>query len=212
MMRTDELIASLAADPRPVRNATSRIAWALAVGALLALAGLVIALGSPVGPIEARGLFASALKVAYPLCVSLIAAAAAIAAGRPGARIGPRAAWFALPILYVSILAVVDLAAAPPAAWGGMATGTTYTLCLLAVMLGALPALMALIWAFRALAPTRLPSAGFLIGLAAGGASAVAYALYCPETSPVFLLAAYTPAMLIPAFAGAAVAKQLLRW
>lgn len=211
-MRTDELIAALAVDPRPATHPVPRLAMAMAAGAVLALAGLVMALGSPIGPVAERGMAASVAKLSYPLAVGIIALAAALAAGRPGVRVEPRAALLALPVLSVAIFAALDLAAAPPAVWDGMLFGSTTALCFSAVTLGSIPAFAAMFWAFRVLAPTRLPAAGFLIGLAAGGISAAAYALYCREASPAFLLATYTPAMLVPALAGAASGRMLMRW
>jgi len=74
------------------------------------------------------------------------------------------------------------------------------------------PVFAGLTWVFRLLAPTRPRLGGLLIGLASGGAGAVAYAFYCPEQSPAFLLAAYTTAMLVPALAGAAAGPRLLKW
>lgn len=211
-MRTDELIAALAADPRQVTRPVPRLATAMAVGGVLALLGLIFALGSPIGPVAERGIARSVAKLSYPLALGVIALVAALAAGRPGTRVEPRAAFLALPLLAVAIFAVVDLANEPTASWDRMLFGSTTAQCLAAVTLGSIPAFVALALAFRALAPTRLPVAGFLIGLAAGGISAAAYALYCREASPAFLLATYTPAMLIPAMLGAALGHRLLRW
>lgn len=211
-MRTDELIASLAADPPPATRPEQRLAMAMAAGAVAALLGLVMALGSPIGPVADRGVAASVAKLSYPLAVGIIALAAAMAAGRPGTRAGPRAALLALPLLAITIFAAVDLAAAPTTAWDRMLFGSTTALCFTAVTLGSIPAFAALTWAFRVLAPTRQSAAGFLIGLAAGGISAAAYALYCREASPAFLLATYTPAMLIPALVGAASGRLFMRW
>lgn len=211
-MRTDELISTLASDLRAVPSPGRRLTMAMAGGAVAALLGLVVALGSPVGPVVERGIAASVVKLSYPLVVAIVAVAAALAAGRPGIRVKPRAALLALPVLAVAIFAGVDLAAAQTSAWGSMMLGSTTARCYAAVILGSIPAFAALAWAFRVLAPTRLPAAGFLIGLAAGGISAAAYALYCREPSPAFLLATYTPAMLVPALAGAAIGRRLMHW
>jgi hypothetical protein len=211
-MRTDELIAALAADSRPVTRPAPRLAVAMAVGGMLALFGLIIALGSPIGPVEERGIVRSLAKLSYPLAVGVIALAAALAAGRPAAPFEPRAIMLALPLFAVAIFTGVDLATAPTAAWDRMLFGSTTVRCLSAVILGSIPAFAVLAYAFRVLAPTRLPAAGFLIGLAAGGISAAAYALYCREASPAFLLATYTPAMLVPALTGGLLGSRFLRW
>ena len=67
-------------------------------------------------------------------------------------------------------------------------------------------------WAYREMAPTRPAVAGLLVGLSAGAAAAFAYALYCPETTASFLLAAYTPGAVLAALAGMAAGPKLLRW
>lgn len=212
MMRTEDLIATLVANPRPAPHPAPRLALAAAAGAAIVLAGLVMALGSPIGAIAERGAATSIVKLSYPLALGLIALAAALAAGRPGARPGPLLAWLALPVVVVVLLAAADLAAAPQSSWQGLLLGSTTVRCLTAVTLGSIPALVVSWWAFRILAPTNLRLAGFLLGLAAGGISAAVYALYCTEASPAFLLAVYTPAMLVPALAGLAAGRLIMRW
>jgi len=212
MTDTDQLIATLAADRRPIPSPAARLAWALAAGWVVALGALAAALGSPLDPIAERGAAATAAKLGYPLAVAVIATAAALAAGRPSARFGSRLAWLLVPMLLVLAVAAADVASAPAAELGNRLFGSTYGFCVAAVASASLPAFAIMIWAFRALAPTSLPTAGFLTGLGAGGISAAAYALYCPETSPAFLIMAYTPAMLIPALAGSVAGRMILRW
>ena len=84
--------------------------------------------------------------------------------------------------------------------------------CMMAIAVGSVPVLVATLWAYREMAPTRPAVAGLLAGLSAGAAAAVAYALYCPETTASFLLAAYTPGALAPAIAGYLLGPKLLRW
>lgn len=74
------------------------------------------------------------------------------------------------------------------------------------------PALAAVLWAMRGLAPTRPRTAGFAAGLLAGSLGALGYALYCPELSPLFVLVWYTLGILIPAGLGALLGPLLLRW
>ena len=211
-MRTEELIATLAADPRPAPHPAPRLAMAAVAGAAFVLLGLMTVLGSPAAAVAERGIAMSVAKSTYPLALGLIALAAALTAGRPGAPTAPILPWLALPLVAVALLAAADLAAAPVSAWEGMLLGETTVRCLAAVTLGSIPALALSWWAFRILAPTNQRLAGFLLGLAAGGISAAVYALYCTETSPAFLLAVYTPAMLVPALAGLAVGRTIMRW
>ena len=211
-MQTEQLIADLASDARPVPMPARRLALAMVAGSALALAGLTVAFGSPLDPVAQRGLAASTMKLLYPLIIAVFGAAAALAAGRPGDRTEWRLAPIGVALLITIVMAAIQLAAAPPAARDEMLFGTTLARCVSSVALASIPVFAGLTWVFRLLAPTRLAFAGFLIGLASGGAAAVAYALFCPEVSKAFLITAYTPAMLIPAVVGAIAGPRLLRW
>lgn len=211
-MRTEELIAELASDVRPAPWPALRLAFAVLAGSIVALAGLTAVFGSPLPPVAERGLAASAMKLAYPLIVAGSGAAAALASGRPGSRPEWRLLPIGIAVLVVIVMAAAQLAAAEPGARVELLLGSTLARCISAVALASLAVLVALTWAFRVLAPTRLSVSGFLIGLSSGGAAAAAYALFCPETSRAFLITAYTPAMLIPALLGAIAAPRLLRW
>jgi hypothetical protein len=211
-MRTEQLIADLASDVRPVPWPAWRLSLAMIAGWALALIGLIAAFGSPLDPVAQRGLAASAMKLLYPLIIAVFGAAAALAAGRPGDRSRWRLAPIGVAIVITIVLAAIELAAAPPVARDELMFGTTLARCVTSVALASIPVFVGLTWAFRLLAPTRPAFAGFLIGLASGGAAAAAYALFCPELSKAFLITAYTPAMLIPAVLGAIAGPRLLRW
>ena len=142
----------------------------------------------------------------------MISIVALITAGRPGLRLAPRFGLTLLPLAVLAIAAGTELASSAPAEWPALLFGSTLLRCLTAITLASLPILAAMLWAYRILAPTRLRLAGFLAGLGAGAAAAVAYALYCPETTASFLVGSYTPAILVPAVAGALLGSRLLRW
>jgi len=211
-MRTDQLIAELATEGAPIASPRLRVAGAIFVGWLIALAGLFVFLGPPLQEVQHTGVASFAVKLGYTFALASLSVMAAIAAGRPGSRLAGPIGLIALPIIMLSFVALLELASADAAARSGMLFGTTYLDCLKSVVLASLPVFAGLVWAYRILAPTRLPVAGFLIGLSAGSAGAVAFALYCHEATASFLVAAYTPAMLIPAFFGAIVARPLLKW
>lgn len=211
-MRTDQLIDELAADSGPVPRAGTRLAVAVAAGTALAVGGLSAVFGSPLDPIAQRGIGASGMKVLYPAIVAFFGTAAVLAAGRPGDR---PIRWL-IPVLMavavVLVAAILQYSAAAPGHRQHLWFGSTLTRCVSSVVLASVPTFIVLTVAFRALAPTNISLAGFLIGLTSGGAAAAAYALFCPEVSRLFLISAYTPAMLIPALAGAAIAPLTLRW
>jgi hypothetical protein len=212
MMRTDDLISTLVAEARPVSPAGPRLAAALGGGGMTALLIMTAFLGAPLQAVPNTGTTAFAMKLGFTVAVAIISATACLAAGRPGDRPTRRLAYLAVPLLVVASVAAYELVRTPVVGREALLFGSTYTTCIAAVAGTSLPVLVLTTWVFRALAPTRLALAGFLIGLSSGSAAAVAYALFCPETTASFLLAAYVPAMLVPAVIGALIGPRVLRW
>lgn len=213
-MNTDDLIASLAADARPVRhgNGSRRIAVALLGGGLVSLIVTVLILGAPLHAVAAIGVMAFAFKLSYAIALTVAAAMLLLVSGRPGQRVGKRWAWLLVPIAVVGIASLMELAQAPAAARLPLVFGTTWRTCLATTMLISIPVYVALLWAFRRFAPTQRLTAGFLAGLSSGAMASVVYALYCPETSASFMLAWYTLAIAASGLVGAVLGLRLLRW
>jgi hypothetical protein len=212
MTPTDELINQLAARPWPETRPALQLATAIGAGWAVALTGLVLAFGSPLSAVALTGPTPFALKLGYTLALALITGASALAAGRPGQRIGPRLVLTALPVLVIVTATIIELQSTPSYSWADLLFGSTSFECITAIAIAGIPVFASLVLAFRALAPTRLSLAGFLAGLCAGATGSMAYALYCRETSAAFLLVSYTPGILIPALAGALAGPRLLRW
>ncbi len=211
-MRTDDLIAELAQSPWPKVHPGLRLATATVGGWLVALTGLVLVLGSPMQSVALTGAMPFATKMGYPLALAALALIAAIAAGRPGQHLSRYLTLFLLPLAVLAIAAGTELVPTEPAEWPALFFGSTFATCMTAITLASMPILAAMLWSYRILAPTQPALAGFLAGLGAGAAAAVAYALYCPETTASFLVGAYTPAILVPAIVGALLGSRLLRW
>jgi len=211
-MRTDDLIVELAARPWPGTRPGLRLAFAMILGWAVALIGMVVALGPPLAAVAQTGTAPLALKLGYTVALTLITAALALAAGKPGRRLGARSLIVLMPVAIIAAVAALELTSSPSNARDSLMFGSSFNICVAAISIASLPVLAGVIWAFRALAPTRLALAGFIAGFSAGAAGAAAYALYCPETTASFLLTSYTPGMLIPALIGAAVGPRLLRW
>ena len=211
-MRTDDLIADLAARPLPDVRPAVRLALAIVAGWSVAMLVLIALRGSPLAAVAETGVTPFALKLGYSLALTAVAAAAALASGRPGQSPWHRASLMALPIAVIGIAAVLELQSVSSREWPEMLFGRSFLGCVAAISLASLPVFGALLWAFRSLAPTRPAVAGFLAGLSAGAAGSVAYALYCDETTASFLLVSYTAGVLVPALGGAIVGPRLLRW
>lgn len=213
-MNTDQLIAALAAqagavDPRlPVR----RLAIAAAAGALAALPLTIWLLG--INP-------EIAADVRTPMFWVKLGFVAAVAAAswhwlrrlaQPGASSRRAAQAVAVPIVALWLLALAVLGLAPAGERAALVLGTSWLACPFSIALVSLPALVITLAAARSLAPTRLTQAGAAAGLLAGALGALAYLLHCPELEAPFIAIWYVLGMLIPAIAGAALGRAVLRW
>src|SRR5205814_6114967 len=76
MTRTNDLIAQLAAEARPVSSAGPRLAAALVGGGLIALVIMMAFFGAPLRAVPNTGTTALAVKLGFTLAVALIAAGA----------------------------------------------------------------------------------------------------------------------------------------
>ena len=211
-MKTDQLIQLLAtgAGPAPHGVVQRRIGVALLAGVAASAAACMAILG----------LNPALLDLGLALVVKLLYVLGVLGAStwwlgrlaRPAAS-GRRAAGMLLGVVAAMVLwAGIALSAAPAGAQAQMLLGRTWTSCPLRVAMLSLPAGGLALWALRGLAPTRTRAAGFVAGLAGGGAGAFAYALFCSEVSPAFVLVWYSLGMLIPAAVGAWLGPRLLRW
>jgi len=209
-MKTDQLIAALAADaPARAPVAAGLARWlapalALAGAALLALWGLRPGLaGAMMQPLVAA-------KLALPLALAGTVLALALRSARPEARV----TLAPLALLAVAALALlgIGLALTPPADWARAWAGDTALACLISIpALAALP-LAASLLALRRGASTDPARSGLLAGLLAGAAATALYALHCPEDSPLFYVCWYGLGIVIAGTAGRLLGPRLLRW
>ncbi len=213
-MSSDELVARLTGELKPVSSHVleKRLAGAVAAGAIVAFAALASTLGLRQDLEAAFTTFPFLLKAAYTVSIAAIAVFVAAHLARPDSL--PRR-WFALvlgPTFVLLLIAAFQIAASPAADWRDLLFGMSASNCSVRILAISSPVFVALILAFRTLAPTRLRAAGAAAGLAAGAVGAAIYALYCRETSPSFVLTWYTLGMSLPAVIGAVVGPRLLRW
>ncbi|GGH57954.1 DUF1109 family protein [Frigidibacter albus] len=209
-MKTDQLIAALAADaPAEPGLGASLARWLLPALALTALAllgiwglrpGLAAALMQP----------AVAAKVALPLVLAGTALVLALRSSRPEARPS------LLPLAVLGALALALLAAGllttPQARWPQAWLGNTALACLISIPALAVLPLAAGLLALRRGASTSPARTGLLAGLLAGAAATALYALHCPEDSPLFYVCWYGLGIVISGAAGRLLGPRLLRW
>ncbi|MDM0067792.1 DUF1109 domain-containing protein [Variovorax sp. J31P207] len=213
-MRTDQLVALLAADAAPVRRraVSRRLGVALAIALPVSSAWMLMAYGVRRDLIEAmfwpmfwvRLLFGAGIALAGFVVVQRLA--------RPGVRV--RGAWLGLaaPVLLIWLLALVALLSASVEERAALVMGHTWRSCAIDIAVVSLPMFAALLWALKGLAPTRPALAGAAAGALAGGAGAMVYALHCPELAAPYIAVWYVAGIALPVVAGALIGPRLLRW
>lgn len=213
-MNTDDLIAALAQDTKPVRSwqAAFGLVAALTTGAAAAMALIAIFIGDPLLGTHSVGVMTLGVKMAFTTSLLLLSGYLLYQAGRPGHEPRKGLPWIGAPFVLVAILAAIALGGAPATATHALIFGSTWQACLLSVSLLSIPVYGILALAFRRLAPTDLKLTGLLAGLASGSTAALVYALHCPETSPAFLLIWYGLGITAAGLAGRAAGPLLLRW
>lgn len=211
-MRTDDLIAHLAADPRP----RSLPPWAPALVPLvgLALTGAPILAALGVRPNLGTGLAdpVTAMKWALPLAVAAVALPLAWRRSRPEARLGAQPLLL-MPVVLVALALVLSaLSALPSEAWGPAFRGSTRLVCLGSVVGMGLGPLAAALWALGRGATTAPRLSGFFAGLGAGGLAAALYAVHCNEDAAPFFVTWYGTGILLVGALGALLGPRVLRW
>jgi hypothetical protein len=210
-MKTDDLIAALAADTLPRLSPGARLLRALPVAFAVALAGFFAwrGLRADLGQALAS---AAILKTLVPLVLAVLAGALALGLSRPEARPVARAAAVGAAL---AVLVAVFLAALGDEASMGLAATLgkpDLVTCLTTVPALALPIAAAILWALSAGAPRHPARTGAAGGLAAGALSAALYSLHCTQDAALFVIPAYGAAILIVTLAGGAAGKRFLRW
>lgn len=213
-MKTDVLIDELASRAHTIgaRAVVYRYAAAVAVGTAVA----ALAMATTLGP---RHDFASAVmlpmfwvKLAFVASLAVLGVLVAFRAGVP-ARLTKPVAWRIAGIVAAMwALAVVVLAASPRQAWAALFFGATWTVCPWLISALSLPVFVAMAWAIKGMAPTRMRQAGAAAGFASGALAALVYAIHCPELGAPFLGTWYVAGILVPTGIGAFLGERLFRW
>lgn len=212
-MKTDELIAALAADTKTVSKPINRQLWiAIAGGAIVAT--LIFLLGVGPRPDIAAALETPRFLYKYVLTLTLLASAVGLMLhlARPGAVPAGWLAALAIPpaLLVASVIAEIFLVPSP--AWSMNLMGKNAVVCLVVIPLLSAAPLAAVMWTLRDGAPTHPVLAGAVAGLVAAGIGATLYATHCQDDSPFFIAAWYGLAIMMVTAVGAFLGARLLRW
>jgi hypothetical protein len=213
-MTLSNIIDTLAEDLKPAPKGwfVQRLATGL-TGAAILVAGIVFMVWG------ARPDFAAAVmhwpfwaKLGFTGSLAIVGVAAVARLARPGLT-APHQAWgVAGLVAAMTTLAALQYAGAPAASRPALLFGGTARTCPWLIMALATPFLAGGLWAFRAMAPTRLTSAGAALGLVSGAGAATLYALSCDEAGMPFVLVWYGLGIAVPTIVGAILGRLLLRW
>lgn len=212
-MKTEQWIAVLAqgAGPAPRGLAARRLGWALAAGLVASVGVSVLGLGPVPGAMYATA--APWFKLAYAAALAASALWLSSRLGRPlAAGTAPPVSAVAAVVVLAALLGLADWSGTPVSARLPALFGHSSWSCPVAVLGLSLPALGAMLWALRGLAPTRPRAAGAAAGLAAGAAGAFGYALSCTEPAISFSALWYTAGIAASAALGALLGARALRW
>lgn len=212
-MKTNQLIAALAADAKSSEMPIGRTLWlafavGLAVAALLFFmevgtrADLAAAISSP------RFLF----KCLLTLSLLLSAMGLVWHLARPGdVPIAWVVALAAVPALLAGA-AIVEMVVVPVSGWEDLIFGMNWRICMFLIPLLSAAPLVTLILALRQGATSHPTLAGAAAGLLSTGIGATLYATHCQSDSPLFVAVWYVIATAIVTAAGALLGSRLLRW
>ncbi|QFZ83589.1 DUF1109 family protein [Variovorax paradoxus] len=213
-MKTDELVALLAANVAPVRPraATRHLGLALGAGLLVSLA--IVVFGYGLRTDLALAVFRPAFWIKLVFLVALGGSGFFIThrLARPGVRAGAPTLGLALPLAALWLAAIAVWLQAAPQERMPLLLGETWKSCVFNILLVSAPLVAAGLMALRTLAPTRPALAGAAVGAMAGGAGAAVYALHCPELALPFLAVWYVAGVGATIAASAWLGARLLRW
>ncbi len=203
-MSTDQLIALLVADLKPVdsNRVVRSLLIAIAVGAAAAFGAMLITFAPRPELLDGSNLKLLLVKSFFASSVAGIAAVFLTKIVRPGAQLHYSPGLVLVPFVGMVGVAARALASVPFNAWPGMIVENDSLTWVLAIpLLSALPFVI-LIRALRVGAPTDLALAGEMAGLVASGIGASACALFCVEQSVSSIAIWYGLPIGIGAFGG----------
>jgi hypothetical protein len=213
-MKTDDWVGLLAtgtgpSDPHAVSR---RYATAIGLGAIGSTVLMLSTLGLRPDLAQAVHVPMFWVKLGFAASMACASLLATLRVSRPGRQLAGARIALAVPVLVMWAIAGVALARADPDERIRLIFGSTWAVCPVLIAMLSIPAYVAIRWAMREMAPTRLSLAGMAAGMLAGAIGALVYCLHCPELAAPFVGIWYLLGILIPTLAGALFGRSMLRW
>lgn len=212
-MKTDQLIAALAADAKTTEMPIGRSLWLAFAGGLV-VAALIFFVDVGFRP-DLMGAFSSprfVLKVVLTVSLMISAMGLVWHLARPGdVPIGWIVALSAVPVLLAGA-AMTEMILVPRGAWEHLVFGMNWQVCMVLIPTLSAAPLIALILALRHGATSHPILAGAAAGLMATGLGATLYATHCQSDSPLFVAVWYVIGTAIVTAVGALLGARFLRW
>lgn len=211
-MKTEDLIAALAADTEPELSVPGTMLPGLVLAVLAAVMAVGVTLGFRADLLSSLGNPVSVMRFVLTGVLGLTAIRMALTLarpeGRPLVRLWPLAAIAAVALG----LMVWAFLATPPDGRQMALVGKTMVTCLVAIPLLSVLPVTAIFLALRKGATTAPALGGFVAGLGGSGLAAMAYATHCVEDSPLFYVTWYGLAICGVTLVATLVGAWLLRW
>jgi hypothetical protein len=211
-MKTDDLLAALAADSRtepPLRRA---LLPALALAVSLAVLVVWVSLGFREDLLASLLDPASVMRFVLTAALGILGLRLALLLSRPEGQ-GLARLWPLAVPLAAALALVLWAYADTPAEGRQMAlVGKTITTCLVMIPLLSVLTVAAILFGLRRGATTSPALAGFAAGLGGSGLAAMAYAMHCTEDSPLFYVTWYGLAIGGVTLVSTLIGARVLRW
>lgn len=211
-MHTEDLIASLARDLRPVWPLRRILGVGAAVGILIAAPLFHMSLGMRPDIDQALVTVRFLFKFAFTLTLAASAMGLLFPLSRPGAAPGGWVWGLAAVPVVLAVAVLAELAVMPEPTWWPRLVGTNAGACMAAVPFLAAGPLACLLAGLRFGRPANPGLAGAVAGLAASGIGASFYASHCPDDSPLFVMTWYVIATALVTLVGFLAGRALLKW
>lgn len=211
-MKTDSLIAALAADTVTERP-LGLVLWpALALAMAMAVLVVWMGLGFRGDLVASLAEPLSVLRFVLTGVLGALGLRLALLLARPEGRDEAALRLVLLPVAAALGLWVWAYVATPPEGRQMAMVGKTMVTCLVMIPLLSVLPVAAIMMALRRGATTAPALAGFVAGLGGSGLAAMAYAMHCIEDSPLFYVTWYGLAIAGVTVVSTLIGSRVLRW